>query len=84
VVNLDPALGEEFFDVAGGQVVAQVPATATTMTSGGSGSRRRRTVLREQGEGGGFSSQQSRCQDAVAADATVPSRFFGDCGLSLW
>ena len=35
VVNLDPALGEEFFDVAVGQVVAQVPATATTMTSGG-------------------------------------------------
>jgi hypothetical protein len=38
----------------------------------GSGSRQRRTAEQEQGEGGGFSYQQSRCQDAVAADATVP------------
>ena len=38
----------------------------------GSGSRRRRTAWREQGEGGEFSWQQSRCLEAVAADATVP------------
>jgi hypothetical protein len=35
MVDLDAALGEEFFDVAVGQAEAQLPATATTMTSGG-------------------------------------------------
>ena len=29
-------------------------------------------MLREQDEGGEFSYRQSRCSDAVAADATVP------------
>ena len=35
VVDLDTALGEQRLDVAVGQPEAQVPATATTMTSGG-------------------------------------------------
>jgi hypothetical protein len=35
VVDLDPAFGEEFFDVAEGQAETQVPATASTITSGG-------------------------------------------------
>jgi hypothetical protein len=35
VVDLDTPLGEQFLDVAVGQAEAQLPATATTMTSGG-------------------------------------------------
>ncbi len=40
----------------------------------GSGSRRRRIAWRRQDEGGGFSCRQSRCSDAVTANATVPLR----------
>ena len=41
------------------------------MTSGGKRKPAKADRFAEQGEGGGFSYQQSRCQDAVAADATV-------------
>ena len=81
VVDLDPALGEELFDVAVGQAEAQVPADRedddirweAEAGKGGprSGSRARAA---------GFSCQQSRCQDAVAADATVPRNDFGTVG----
>ena len=35
VVDLDAPFGEQLLDVAVGQAEAQVPATASTMTSGG-------------------------------------------------
>jgi hypothetical protein len=72
VVDVDAALGEQFFDVAVGQPKRRYQRTASTMTSGGNGSRRRRIVLREQDEGGEFSCRQSCCSDADAADAAVP------------
>ena len=74
VVDLDAAFGEELFDVAVGQAEAQIPADGEDDdVAWESGSRQRRTAQRKQGEGGGgFSCQQCRCFDAVAADATVP------------
>jgi len=72
VVNLDPALGEEFLDVAVGQGEAQVPADREDDDIRWEAEAGIGGPCAGAGEGGGFSYRQSRCQDAVAADATVP------------
>jgi hypothetical protein len=58
MVDLDTALGGQLLDDAVGQAE--------------SGNRRRRTAGVEQGGGDELSCRQSRCWNAVAANATAP------------
>jgi hypothetical protein len=73
VVDLDTAFDQEFFDVAVRQAEAEIPAdrdddhVGWETEAGEGGSRDWR-----EGEGGGFSSRQSRRSHAGAANATVP------------
>jgi len=55
VVGLDPALGEQFLDVAVGPPKRRYQRTASTMMSGGNENPRGETSWREQDEGGEFS-----------------------------
>ena len=72
VVGLDPALGEQFLDVAVGPPEAQVSADREDDDVWGKRKPARRTSWREQDEGGEFSYRQSHWSDTVAAHATVP------------
>jgi hypothetical protein len=74
LVDLDAAFDQELFDVTVGQAERRYQRTASTITSGGKRSRRRRIERLAWGEGGGFSCQQSRRLDAVAANATARRR----------
>jgi hypothetical protein len=71
MVDLDPALGEELFDITVGEAEAEIPADRQHITSGG----KPKPPKADRGTGvgdGGFSCGQSRCSDARAANATVP------------
>jgi hypothetical protein len=72
VVGLDPALGEQFLDVAVRPPEAQVPADREDDDVWGKRKPARRTSWREQDEGGEFSYRQSHWSDTVAAHAQCP------------
>jgi hypothetical protein len=72
VVGLDPALGEQFLDVAVRPPKRRYQRTARTMMSGGKRNPRGETSWREQDAGGEFSYRQSHWSDTVAAHAQCP------------
>jgi hypothetical protein len=67
--GIDPAFGEQLFNLTVGQAERRYQRTASTITSGGKRRRRRQIEGLAWGEGGGFSCRQSRCSDAVAPNA---------------
>jgi hypothetical protein len=72
VVDLDTTLGQQLLDVAVRQAEPQVPTDREDDDIGWKRKPAKADRVAEQGEGSEFSYRQSRCQDAVAADATVP------------
>jgi hypothetical protein len=76
VVDLDAAFGEQLLDVAVRQAEAQIPADRQHNHIGweAEAGKAGRTAGAGRG-GGGYSCQQCRCLDGVAADATVPPKY---------
>jgi hypothetical protein len=84
VVNLDAAFGEQLFDVAARQAEAQVPTDGQDDHVGWEAEPSEGGPGLEQSKGGRFSCWQSRCWNAVTANATAPKTTGHRRGSKSW
>ena len=87
MVDLDTAFGEQFFDVAEGQAETQVPADASTITSGG----KQKPAKADRGTVAGRGRQglmttvcllKARSQQMQQCPSTLPTRRLGHSSQS--